>query len=1224
MDTQKNKTHRGRKTGGKAKKKSGTPGARGSNPKAFTFQSIGKTERRVQRNLEKDERRVHVPMMDRAPKVAPPAIVAVVGPPRSGKSTLIKSLVKRYTKQNLREIKGPITVVSGRRRRLTFIECSNDLNTMIDVAKIADLVLLTVDASYGFEMETFEFLNVLQTHGFPRVMGVLTHLDSFRDGKRLKLVKKTLKHRFWTEIYEGAKLFYISGVIGCRYPIREITNLSRYISIMDFRPLAWRNQHPYVLADRMEDLTDPALIHANPKVDRTVTLYGYLRGTNLKPNARVHLPGVGDFSLDDVSMLNDPCPLPEKQRKTLGTKQKLIYAPMADVGGLMYDKDAVYINVPGSFTRSAAIVPEPRQSDGSDESGSGSDGSASSGSEDEAGGDHAARDLGMRSLSKSRRKALSATQDAVIGKQGVGEKMVMGLQDATETFADLLEDSQLQIFSHSAPLRAGTIDQVESDDSDDDEGNSGPDEGDYSDADHGRGSQRIRRRFEGGSGADAPNPSDPGLTFADTDSELGDSDSDNGAGSASDEDGDVYLDGALRWKAGLAERAERNFTSVGRRVNLMDVVYRPELMQPTTVGSALQSSIDGATLSQSDDDDDDDSNDLFRPKYDQAAIQREATVADSCRVNPKPADLAEWDDEDTLNDLRSRFITGSAEDAANGGHKGPGEPGQDQAEADGEPGPAEQSDDELMGDFEDLEATGGRSDGDRDGEDGADDDSQDDAATVVDGSGDLAGEPADDAAARAAMARRKAELQKKFEVEFAGQYEGAEAGADEASGDPAVDDRLGLYGKIKADMERQAELNRAEFEDDDPHVQAQVEGHRAGTYVRVLIRNMPCEFVQYFNPRYPVVIGGLLASESSFGLIRVRIKRHRWHRKILKNNDPLIFSMGWRRFQTMPLFSIDDGARNRMLKYTPEHMHCLATIYGPVTPPGVGFCCVQSVGHDSQLNPGFRICATGTVLNIEQSTNVVKKLKLTGTPASIDHHSAIIKGMFHSPLEVVKFNGANIRTVSGIRGHIRKHLSSPAGHFRAKFEDKILMSDIVFLRAWYTVQPKKYYNPVTSLLLEPSKRKNGSNWVGMRLTRDVRRAELLSIPHKPDSVYRPVERKARQFKPLQIPRKLIEGLPARLKPQQVDYVPKTAMVSQRAVFREPKADRKAHQLKQMREVFEHTSAKRRAKKRETSAKESVEYRKAQKEKGERNKRKVKQIIKLKDIKERAQKGRHEK
>ena len=69
-----------------------------------------------------------------------------------GKTTLIKSLVKRYTKQTLSEIKGPVTVVSGKKRRLTFIECNNDLNSMIDIGKIADLVLLMIDGSYGFEM----------------------------------------------------------------------------------------------------------------------------------------------------------------------------------------------------------------------------------------------------------------------------------------------------------------------------------------------------------------------------------------------------------------------------------------------------------------------------------------------------------------------------------------------------------------------------------------------------------------------------------------------------------------------------------------------------------------------------------------------------------------------------------------------------------------------------------------------------------------------------------------------------------------------------------------------------------------------------------------------------------------------------------------------------------------------------------------------------------------
>lgn len=37
-----------------------------------------------------------------------------------------------------------------------------DLHGMIDAAKYADLVLLMVDGGFGFEMETFEFLNLLQ------------------------------------------------------------------------------------------------------------------------------------------------------------------------------------------------------------------------------------------------------------------------------------------------------------------------------------------------------------------------------------------------------------------------------------------------------------------------------------------------------------------------------------------------------------------------------------------------------------------------------------------------------------------------------------------------------------------------------------------------------------------------------------------------------------------------------------------------------------------------------------------------------------------------------------------------------------------------------------------------------------------------------------------------------------------------------------------------------
>lgn len=69
----------------------------------------------------------HIPLVDRTPLEPPPVVVVVMGPPKVGKSTLIRCLIKNYTRQKLSDICGPVTIVSGELMIVLMYSCETFL-----------------------------------------------------------------------------------------------------------------------------------------------------------------------------------------------------------------------------------------------------------------------------------------------------------------------------------------------------------------------------------------------------------------------------------------------------------------------------------------------------------------------------------------------------------------------------------------------------------------------------------------------------------------------------------------------------------------------------------------------------------------------------------------------------------------------------------------------------------------------------------------------------------------------------------------------------------------------------------------------------------------------------------------------------------------------------------------------------------------------------------------
>lgn len=903
----------------------------------------------------------------------------------------------------------------------------------------------------------------------------------------------------------------------------------------------------------------------------------YVRGIPLNKEASVHIPGCGDMKIKDVNFLPDPCPLPEQiKKRALVEKERLIYAPFSGVGGIVYDKDAVYVELGGSHSYK----------------------------EEDTGLAGALMDTQETLDQKLQHSELKLFSDAApIKSQDVDESMISYTGElVTENgrvrrkviFKDEA-DAENILNKDDNPAKYENEDDEDDednkDDSDDDNDckmDDNDDEDESSDEETSEKSNEKgvkRKNTEEGNAQkkkkrdsinstienDDTDLDEPELTndkktnvpqenagvyhslskesdkliknkisealslleatktnvkqdiddesfdeLSDEDSRAGlemddadrFSDFEDNASEEEDEQGEEKRD--IKMEESEEEVADefkwkRNLTEKAREA-FVDRQRSNKNLMKMVYGVFDKSN----TMEEKEDKEDEkpgeDIGGIFRvvqEQQKQKIHERELQNQDESVffTTDSPRD---WLEEENKALLINRFVTGKWKES---------EDAEELLKLD---------DEDLYGDFEDLE-TGEKH-------------KAEDAV------------PKELSADKAEEKMQLLEKKKKLKEQFDAEYDNTE--------------KKTYYDELKAEVERQAGINKSEFEGLDDDIRVQLEGYRPGMYVRVELETVPCELITHLDPTYPIIIGGLLHGEENIGYVQTRIKKHRWYSRILKSRDPLIFSIGWRRFQSLPIYSkLEDNLRHRMLKYTPEHMACTGHFWGPITPQGTGVLAVQDV---ASREPGFRIAATGSIVELDKSTQVVKKLKLTGLPMKIYRKTAFIKDMFNSALEVAKFEGARIKTVSGIRGQIKKAVAKPEGCFRATFEDKIMLSDIVFCRTWYKVDVPRFYNPVTSLLLPPAEK---NQWRGMKTTGQLKREKNIRAEASKDSIYTPIERDVKVFRPLFIPRKLQKELPYRDKPKlgSVPHLRKPKFKQDRvAVVREPQEEKIAHMMKMIR------------------------------------------------------------
>ncbi|CAJ1376399.1 unnamed protein product [Effrenium voratum] len=182
--------------------------------------------------------------------------------------------------------------------RVILIDPPRTVFGVLDAAKCADVVLCVLGPTASLEEPAFDelgykTLTALKAQGLPVTFGAIHGSDNAMNvsAKKQAEARKFVTRYFHSELGAETRLFPAGTD-------EETKTMLRALAAATPKELTWRAGRGYMMAHEAEYSPDGSL-----------SLKGYVRGPGFRCCHLTHLTGHGDFVVEQISTLADPCPL---------------------------------------------------------------------------------------------------------------------------------------------------------------------------------------------------------------------------------------------------------------------------------------------------------------------------------------------------------------------------------------------------------------------------------------------------------------------------------------------------------------------------------------------------------------------------------------------------------------------------------------------------------------------------------------------------------------------------------------------------------------------------------------------------------------------------------------------------------------------------------------------------------------------------------------------------